>query len=450
MMRLAGWSRGVYPGVALSLAICALAPSSAAAQTSLQIPLQFDFINPGAKSLALGGAFAGLADDATATFANPAGLTQLLGPELSVEIRGTRSLSPFLERGRLSGTIINEGVDVIQGPVFVDSTGTHVGVGYFAGVYPHRSFRWVVAGYRHELARVDQTFLSQGVFQQDPTEFTSRRDSPQEGVRNVSITGYGAAGAYKLRQNVSIGGALTLYSFDINSVFRRFDIDGFLGPPKLDVEFGRSSQLGSDVSVAPTFGFTADRGRTRVGVVYRHGASFDFTTQDGDDPVRVGTFRVPHTLAFGASVRATPRLLFSGEVTWIDYSRLIDDFVTDQALATGQQDSFSVDDGTEIHFSGQYALLRDSGAPVRLRGGVWYDPDHSVQFDASRTPTTAFDRLFDERLGIALSEGGSQIHVTGGVGFSITPRLEFNAGFDAASRQRLLSTSLIVHLQEGP
>jgi hypothetical protein len=31
-------------------------PAAAFAQTSLQIPLQFDFLNPGAKSLALAGA----------------------------------------------------------------------------------------------------------------------------------------------------------------------------------------------------------------------------------------------------------------------------------------------------------------------------------------------------------------------------------------------------------
>ena len=37
----------------------------ALAQTSVQIPLQLDFVNPGARSLAMGGAFAGLADDAT-------------------------------------------------------------------------------------------------------------------------------------------------------------------------------------------------------------------------------------------------------------------------------------------------------------------------------------------------------------------------------------------------
>src|SRR5262245_33791118 len=91
---------GLCTGLTLA---CWFSPSVASAQNSLQIPLQFEFINPGAKSLALGGAFAGLADDATATFANPAGLTYLLGGELSMEVRGARSISPFLERGRLSG-----------------------------------------------------------------------------------------------------------------------------------------------------------------------------------------------------------------------------------------------------------------------------------------------------------------------------------------------------------
>ena len=90
-------------------------PANSEAQTSLQIPLQFDFINPGAKSLSLAGAFAGLADDATASFANPAGLMQLVAPELSIELRGTRTTSPFLQRGRLSGDVTNEKTDTIPG-----------------------------------------------------------------------------------------------------------------------------------------------------------------------------------------------------------------------------------------------------------------------------------------------------------------------------------------------
>ena len=47
--------------------------------------IQLSFSNPGARSLGFGGAFVALADDATAAFANPAGLAQLTKPELSVE-----------------------------------------------------------------------------------------------------------------------------------------------------------------------------------------------------------------------------------------------------------------------------------------------------------------------------------------------------------------------------
>src|SRR5262245_57678900 len=96
----------------------AMWPARAGAQTSLQIPLQFDFINPGAKSLALGGAFVGVADDATAAFANPAGLTFLATPELSGELSLARTNTLALKGGRLSGTITNVGTDTIQGPDF--------------------------------------------------------------------------------------------------------------------------------------------------------------------------------------------------------------------------------------------------------------------------------------------------------------------------------------------
>ena len=50
-----------------------LSASSARAQGA-PTTFQFSFSNPGARSLGLGGAFVALAADATAAFANPAGL----------------------------------------------------------------------------------------------------------------------------------------------------------------------------------------------------------------------------------------------------------------------------------------------------------------------------------------------------------------------------------------
>jgi long-subunit fatty acid transport protein len=418
------------------------------AQTSTLIPLQFDFLNPGAKSMALAGAFSGVADDATASFANPAGLIFLGGPEVSAELRGFRLATPYLRAGRLSGEVTNIGVDTIAGPAFADSVGTHVGLGYFSLVYPSPSRRWVVAAYRHELARVDQGFEYAGAFQQDPAELTSRRDGPQHVDRAISITGYGAAGAYKVTPSISIGAGLALYRFDIDSTVERYFPDGFYGPVDPQAVALSSTLRGRDAGLAPIAGATLDRGRTRFGVVYRHGATLHYDVIGDDRQSLNARFRVPHTVAFGVSTRTPRGLMVSGEVTYVTYSRLKDDFVSIQAR--GEEASLQVRNGTEVHGSVQYPLSRRSGPPVRLRAGMWWDPDHSVKFKAAEAPVTVKDRLFDELNAVALSKGSGQVHVTAGVGLTLTPRVELNAAVDLSSRLRLASTSFILHLGSVP
>src|SRR5215210_6834255 len=61
--------------------------------------LQFNFGNPGARSLGMGGAFLGLADDASAAEANPAGLTILRKPEISIEARNYEEQQIFTTSG---------------------------------------------------------------------------------------------------------------------------------------------------------------------------------------------------------------------------------------------------------------------------------------------------------------------------------------------------------------
>jgi long-subunit fatty acid transport protein len=427
-------------------ALCAtlLPVHPAFAQTSLQIPLQFDFLNPGAKSKAMAGAFVGLADDATASFANPAGLILITRPEISIEGRHFRVESLFLERGRLSGPVTNDGTDTVRGPVFGKTTGSDTGASFASGVYTHPSLRWSVAGYRHELVRVDQGFFSNGVFYQAPEEFTSHRDSPQQGIRKVSVTGYGATLAYRVGREVAVGAGLTIYSFGLNSQFLRFDTVGFFGAPVLSVEVGRSTQVGDDHAIAPTvgalFGLST---RARIGVMYRQGASFDFSTQDGKDPEREGHFRVPHTLAVGASFRPAIAVTLAAEITRVQYSLLTRDFVSDQARALNRVADFDIRSGTELHFGAQYLPTTSYGAP-KVRGGVWYDPDHSVRFRPSMSATSINDRLFDERIGVALSTGKNLVHYTGGLGLSLSPRFELNGGFDITTRGRTLSASCVV------
>src|SRR5512142_213945 len=74
----------------LLVALCTVIALPVAAQnTDIESlsGLQFSFGNPGARSLGMGGAFLGLADDASAAEANPAGLPILRKPEISLEGR---------------------------------------------------------------------------------------------------------------------------------------------------------------------------------------------------------------------------------------------------------------------------------------------------------------------------------------------------------------------------
>ncbi|PYQ34142.1 MAG: hypothetical protein DMF57_07155 [Acidobacteria bacterium] len=79
----------------------ALALPAAAQNTDIESlsGLQFNFGNPGARSLGMGGAFLGLADDASAAEANPAGLTILRKPEISLEGRNYLEQQLFTTSG---------------------------------------------------------------------------------------------------------------------------------------------------------------------------------------------------------------------------------------------------------------------------------------------------------------------------------------------------------------
>ena len=137
------------------------------AQRDLEVPIQFDFINPGARSLALAGAFIGLADDATAATTNPAGLQRLGRPEVSIEGRGWKFITDFVKGGRLSGTVTGTGIDTTAGPLFADTSERVTGISFLSFVYPHG--RWSIAGYRQEASRLKGSATTEGAFFTDFT-----------------------------------------------------------------------------------------------------------------------------------------------------------------------------------------------------------------------------------------------------------------------------------------
>ncbi|MBD3855515.1 MAG: hypothetical protein IFK92_03120, partial [Acidobacteria bacterium] len=133
------------------------------------------FTNPGARSLGLGGAFAAIADDATAAFANPAGLVQILRPEISAEIRVTGSSGPFDAEYTIAGGVS--------------------GLGFISFVLPTRN--WAFALYSHQLGSLDFTF-----------------NGPIPQTREFTVRSYSGAAAFQVGEDLSFGAGLSYFDGD--------------------------------------------------------------------------------------------------------------------------------------------------------------------------------------------------------------------------------------------
>src|SRR5262245_17813060 len=296
-----------------------------------QLPLRFDFLNPGARSMSLGSAFVGLADDATAAFTNPAGLDRLSRPEISFEFRGRRSDNEFLRGGRLSGTPTMRGLDTSPIPDYgtsLDSTG---GAGFLSLVYPRK--RWAVAAFRHELVRGSQHFDSQGSFFTDAVTSGNVRLLPIQAYQDVGITNYGASVGFKVNNAVSIGGGVsaatlkleqTVYSYRVPSTdfYAASDYSAsqrvIAATQKSDNYTGVGFTVGTLLRVTP---------KVQIGAVYRGAPTFNFDAKTDllqpSSTVRsdIGVLlQAPNVFSTGASVRANDSVLLTFEYDFVAHS----------------------------------------------------------------------------------------------------------------------------------
>src|SRR5882724_8808442 len=115
---------------------------------------QFNFNNPGARSLGMGGAFVAVADDATAVIANPAGLVILQRPELSAEVKFTRFTNTI---NAFSNTPAEGVTNRLHSRDFDDSVVTP---SFFSFVYPAEKL--VVAAFIREQINYESTFQTEG------------------------------------------------------------------------------------------------------------------------------------------------------------------------------------------------------------------------------------------------------------------------------------------------
>jgi long-chain fatty acid transport protein len=442
------------PGLERSLAIGLLAAAlttavthPAFAQNTAQLPLQFDFLPPGARSVGMGSAFIAAADDATAAFTNPAGLARLGRREISAELRFKRLETPFLLGGRITGTITGIGLDTASNPVYSQDVDDQFGPAFVSFLWPIGP-RSTVIGYRHEVATIENTYLSNGVFQR-VIEFgainNQSRTTPVGGTREVRLRNYGGSIGYKVSERLSVGGGVSFYQFRLQSDFSRFGIeDDFASPPNLHFVTATATQRADDWTASFNAGALFDLApRVKIGATYRRGPAFTFRQEDLAPSIdlelfRVGRFKVPDVFGAGFEWRAIDTLRLVVDYDRIQYGQLKEDFIFFQSLISQRPERMILDDGNELHFGVEY-LLPNAPIPLALRGGFWHDPDHVVRYD----PTPALDDI-DKFFVATLPGGESQAHYTFGGGLAPTRWLEINGAADLAAKTKYVTFSVVI------
>jgi len=429
--------------------------------------LQFNFGNPGARSLGMGGAFLGLADDASAAEANPAGLTILRKPEVSVEIRNYVEQQTFTTTGvypDISRTDFNH-------------YSQRVPITFASAVYPYKNATFGV--YFHEALRNEgsgqvipiRNAFSGAVTADVPSFYLAKngnapvsRDQciainvaakddfaclgytilPFLSALSVTERTFGFAGAYKVG-NFSFGGTVRYQRFNETAFTFRvtpdFDFSSISVQATSDIR-GNSDKAKdvSDVTFAGGVKWTMSD-RFSAGVVYKQGARYKAPTFAANadtnfDFVKVAdtTFHIPDVYGAGISVRPIPVLTVNVDGVRVKYSNLVDNFVSINESIREIDNAYKAPDVTEIHVGTEYFF--STKIPLALRLGWWHDPAHAIQFTG---PLNTPSRV---AAAILYPKGESQNHRSIGAGLA-WPRFQVDAAYDTSPHYKVASVSMV-------
>lgn len=434
--------------------------------------LQFNFGNPGARSLGMGGAFLGLADDASAAEANPAGLTILRKPEVSIEARNYLEQQLFTT----SGTFPD-----VERTAFTNHS-DRVVVSFASVVYPIKN-RFTIGAYFHEplnnegggvvapfedpvtgdvtplpnffLPAENNRIVGDPISRQqcldrrkatnNPFSCLEFRLDPFVSALNVRQRTFGLAGAWQLHPKFSVGVTARHQRF-LESAFtfrfnQQFDPRQIVVQATAKVENGQVETVEeSDTTFAAGFKWSPHE-KFSVGGVYKQGPEFEAPlfyadSASGFDFGQVATtnFHIPDIAGLGISVRPIPVLTINVDAVHVKYSNLVDDFVSAVPEVRAIGNPFKAEDVVELHAGAEYFFA--TKIPFALRAGYWRDPKHSIEWDG---PLNHPNFIAEAML---YPEGEDQNHLSVGAGVA-WPRFQIDAAYDTSKHYKVGSISVV-------
>ncbi len=395
--------------------------------------LDFRFSNPGARANAMGGAFIGLADDATAAYTNPAGLTILTRSEISMEYK--------------QGTYTTVITDFSGTKPEYDSS--HGGMSFVSFAYPQD--RATITIFRHNLINTESDFR------------WSEPSQSYHSDNHVELSGltYGIGLGFKLSDNLSLGLTVNSTQLEYLSSSIGYEDDptswGPIPHPQDIQNINRTN--GSDTDEHFTVSLLWNViDELNLGLVYRQGPEYTFTysswewnSDDGIFEVRQPLdhdLKVPDVYGIGLSYTLPFGLTISADADLVKYSQLYSDLLWENRVTVGSpstevtlyypSNALYMDDEWEYHVGMEY-VFEVAEMPVALRGGYYFRPAAYFKVDPNESGANDFlthdwsrddDNIYSAGLGFVVGEN-VQIDLAGMFGdfttegiFSLVYRLQ--------------------------
>ena len=339
--------------------------------------VDFRFNNPGARANAMGGAFIGLADDATAAYTNPAGLTILTEPEFSVEYK--------------IGEITTHFEDQVSDKEFDDTVS---GLSFLSYVYPAENA--TIALFRHQLLNTESNFT-----------WEETGSEPQNVSVSLDAVTLGIGAGFKLTDTFSLGLSVGMAQLDYDVKGRAYDPaeTSYPNPHEWDNVSDTDNALHYTVSLLwnPFESLS-------IGLVYRMGPEFETVKQrikwfDLDGTPDTGDefyglewehdhiLKVPDVYGLGFSYRFLSNFTATLDINYIEYSDLADDFVEWES-GGATTNNWTVEDEAEVRLGLEF-IFDVNQTPLALRAGYYFRPDHRLQYKGPYDPWAT--RIFGDK-----------------------------------------------------
>jgi long-subunit fatty acid transport protein len=440
--------------------------------------VHFSFGNPGARALGMGGAFLGLADDASAAEANPAGLTILQKPEISFEGRNYEMIQT-LNTGGVYPNITDEAFN---------SFSRRVEASFASAVLPLGN--WAIAAYYHQptnyVNEADPYLIFSNIpnnLRPTPVRFYLPEGDPPGSASPVSLeqcialnettpnscfqydslqyaTGvevklqtWGLALAYQMG-NFSVGVAGRYQTWEeaaatfraLNGVPTSVVLQATLNDDfEVDKEDDFTYSAGFKWQVVPNFslGGVYKKGPSFATPVFRRDYASNTFTQLDDV-----TFHAPDIYGVGLSYRPAQQLTINVDAVNVMYSNLVDDMKPNNLAISVLDDPYEADDVTELRAGAEYFFA--TRIPFAIRVGYWKEPAHAIKYTG---PTTCTDSVIspDERTlcaairvnqAILFPGDDDQTHKSIGVGLA-WPKFQIDAAYDTSDSYKVGSLTAV-------